>query len=128
MAVRANPIPLIQGGWYFLSFVSFIIGPIIFLFATNLITSPKEVDEAPMGSYYFEQGQRFFLLLGLVQAWTIGLDVVFNSISYPTYITMDIGTLLLLLMMSKNHRLHVASLAVLLLAFLIRSILQALAG
>lgn len=115
-------------GWDFLSFVSFIIGPIIFLFATNLITSPKEVDEAPMGSYYFEQGGRFFLLLLLVQVWTIGLDVVFNNISYPTYITTGIGALLLVLMISKNHRFHVASLAVLLLAFLFRSILQALAG
>jgi hypothetical protein len=115
-------------GWDFLSFVSFIIGPIIFLFATNLVTSPKEVDEAPMGSYYFEQGQRFFLLLCLVQVWTIGLDVVFNSVSHATYITMGIAILLLMLMASKNHRLHVASLAILLLAFLIRSILQATSG
>ena len=114
--------------WDFLSFVSFIIGPIMFLFATNLVTSPKEVDEAPMGSYYFEQGQRFFLLLCLVQAWTIGLDVVFNNTGYATYITVGIGMILLVLMISKNHRLHVAGLVILLLAFLVRSILQAAAG
>jgi hypothetical protein len=115
-------------GWNFLAFISFIIGPIILLFATNLVTSPKEVDEEPLGSYYFEQGKRFFLLLSLVQAWTVGLDIVFNSIGYPTYLTAGIGMLLLVLMVSKNHRLHVASLIILLLALLIRSILQAIAG
>ncbi len=115
-------------GWNFLAFISFIIGPIVLLFASSLVTSPKEVDEAPMGSYYFEQGRRFFLLLCLVQAWIIGLDVVFDTISYATYTTGAIAAVFLVLMVSKNHRLHVAGLGVLLLAFLIRIVFRAAAG
>ncbi len=115
-------------GWNFLAFISFIIGPIMLLFASNLATSPKEVDEAPLGSYYFEQGQRFFLLLCLVQAWIIGLDVVFDTISYATYMTGGIAAAFLVLMVSKNRRLHLAGLAILLLVFFIRIIFRAVGG
>ncbi|MFC1690362.1 hypothetical protein ACFL07_12040 [Pseudomonadota bacterium] len=115
-------------GWDFLAFVSFIMGPIVFLFATNLITSPNEVEEEPMGSYYFEQGSRFFMLLCLVQIWIIGLDVVFSTIGYATYLTAGIGILLLVMMISRNHRLHVTGLAILLSAFLARIVLRAFYG
>jgi hypothetical protein len=115
-------------GWNFLAFISFIIGPIMLLFASNLVTSPKEVDETPLGAYYFEQGKRFFLLLCLVQAWIIGLDVVFDSINYATYMTGAICAAFLVLMLSQNHRLHVTGLWVLLLAFFIRIIFRAAAG
>ena len=39
-------------GWDFLSFISFIVGPIILLFATNLITSPADVEEGAMLDQY----------------------------------------------------------------------------
>ena len=43
-------------GWDFLSFISFIIGPIVLLFATNLIASPADTEEGAMlDQYYFEQ-------------------------------------------------------------------------
>ncbi|MDH3789632.1 MAG: hypothetical protein OES53_13815 [Xanthomonadales bacterium] len=115
-------------GWNFFAFLSFIIGPIALLFASNLVTSPKEVDEAPIGSYYFEQGRRFFLLLCLVQFWVIGLDVVFDSINYATYTTGGIAAVFLVLMVSKSHRLHVAGLVILLLAFFVRIIFRAAFG
>ena len=113
-------------GWDFLAFVGFITGPILFLFATNLVTSPGHVEDGSMmDSYYFEQGRRFFLLLCLVQIWTIGLDVVFSNVGNTTYVTAIIGILFMLLMISRNHRFHVFGLAFLGLAFLFRIILQA---
>jgi len=114
-------------GWDFLSFVSFIIGPIILLFATNLITSSMEVEEGAMlDQYYFEQSARFFLLLGLVQAWTIGLDVVFENVGYATYLTVGIGILFVVLMVSKSRRVHLTGLIATALAFTVRTVLQAL--
>lgn len=114
-------------GWDFLSFISFIIGPIVLLFATNLIASPADTEEGAMlDQYYFEQSGRFFLLLGLVQIWIIALDIVFENVSYTTYLTAFIGVLFIFLMISKNYRVHIGGLIVVGLAFVVRSILQAL--
>jgi hypothetical protein len=114
-------------GWDFILFVSFIIGPIILLFATNLVTSPGDIDKgASMDPYYFEQSGRFFLMLCLVQVWTIGLDIVFSNVGNATYLTVGIGVLLLALMISKNYRFHVTGLAVMAIAFVLRIVLQAI--
>lgn len=72
-------------GWNFLSFPGFIIGPIALLFATNLIALSADPDgETIPVQYYFEHSGRFFLWLCLTHVWVIGLDVVFESISYKT--------------------------------------------
>ena len=94
-------------GWNFLAFISFIIGPVILLFATNLLLAP-DGDEgvATMDEYYFKQSGRFFLLVSLVQVWTIGLDVVFEQIGGLTYLSAGIGVLFLALMISKNYKVH----------------------
>ena len=114
-------------GWDFLSFISFIIGPIVLLFATTLIASPADTEEGAMlDQYYFAQRGRFFLLLGLVQIWIIALDIVFENVSYTTYLTAFIGVLFIFLMISKNYRVHIGGLIVVGLAFVVRSILQAL--
>jgi len=114
-------------GWDFLSFISFIIGPIILLFATNLMTSPADVEEGAMRDlYYFKQSARFFLLLGLLQVWTIGLDQVFQNVGFETYLTVATGVLFIILLVSKNYAVHIAGLVTIGLAFILRSIMQAL--
>jgi len=114
-------------GWDFLSFVSFITGPILLLFATNLITSSADSEEgAELDRYYFELSARFFLLLGLVQAWIIGLDLVFKNVSYTTYLTVVIGILFIVLMMTKKPRVHIIGLITVGLAFMARIVMQAL--
>lgn len=114
-------------GWDFISFISFISGPILLLFATNLIASPGDTETGdPLDEYYFEQSGRFFLLLALVQAWTIGLDVIFENVGSPTYLTALIAGLFIALMISKSKRLHIAGLAVIGGVILVRIILQAL--
>ena len=114
-------------GWDFVSFVCFIVGPIMLLFATNLIVSPDDTEPSnEMDSYYFEQSARFFFLLGLVQVWIIGLDVAFESVSPLTYLTAGIGVLFLVLMISKNTHLHIAGLVTVGMAFLVRIVMQAI--
>ena len=111
-------------GWNFLSFLCFIAGPIALLFATNLITASADPDEGKLlDQYYFEQSTRFFLLLALVQAWTVGLDAIFASFSFTTWLTVLTGLLFVSLMLSKNYRFHVAGLVIVGLAFMFRTIL-----
>ena len=68
----------------------------------------------------------FLRLLALVQIWVIGLDVVFETITYATYLTACIGLFFIVLAVSKNHRLHIAGASVVGLAFLSRMFLQAM--
>lgn len=111
-------------GWDFFSFLCFIAGPIALLFATNLITSPADPDEGKMlDEYYFEQSTRFFLMLALVQAWIVGLDVIFASFGFTTWLTMLTGMLFIFLMISRNYRVHVAGLVIVGLVFIFRNIL-----
>ena len=113
-------------GWDFLSFLSFIAGPIIMLFASNLIASPGGPDDGEtLDHYYFEQSARFFLLLCLVQLWIIGLDVVFDSINAMTWLTAGSALVFLALMLSKSKSFHLAGLAVVAVSFLVRVVLQA---
>ena len=67
-------------GWDFLSFLAFIIGPIVLLFATNLlIAAPDAQGDATLDASYFALSSRFFAMLALVQVWVIGLDVAFGQ-------------------------------------------------
>ena len=76
-----------------------------------------------LDEYYFEQSMRFFLLLCLVQVWIVGLDVVFATFSITTWLTVFTGLLFVLLMWSKNYRVHVAGLVTVGLVFIFRTIL-----
>ena len=73
--------------------------------------------------YYFEQSARFFLLLALVQAWIVGLDTIFSSFGVTTWLTILTGLLFVVLMISKNYRVHVGGLVVVGLTFIFRTIL-----
>ena len=113
-------------GWDFLSFVAFMVGPMALLFATNLLISPAEVEKgALLDRYYFRQSARFFFLLCLVQFWSVGLDMAFQTIDASTYLTGFVGFLFVALTLTKSYRLHVAGAAVVWLVAVARAILQA---
>ena len=76
-----------------------------------------------LDEYYFEQSARFFLLLALVQAWIVGLDTIFAAIGFMTWLTVFTGLLFVVLMLSKNYRIHVGGLVIVGLAFVFRTIL-----
>ena len=61
-----------------------------------------------------------------VQAWGIGLDVIFESVDWVTYLDGLIGALFLALAISKNNRLHVAGAVLAWPAFLARAALLTL--
>ena len=82
--------------------------------------------EAPLDDFYFDLSGRFFAMLALVQGWIIGLDIVFESITYETWLTAGIGALFIFLAVSKNQRAHIAGAALIGLAFVSRMFLQAM--
>jgi hypothetical protein len=112
-------------GWGFLSFIGFIIGPIALLFATNLLIATPGGDEASMlDEYYFELSGRFFLLLFLVQFWTVCLDAVFRSIGYLTWLAGSMAILFLVLAISRNYRVHLSGAVLAGVVLLARTVLQ----
>ena len=115
-------------GWSFMGFIAFIAGPIVLLFATNLIIAMPDGDgdDSGLDDHYFEQSSRFFVLLIGVQAWLVSLDVLFDSVDYVTYLTIGIAAVFVGLILSKNYRLHIAGVTIVGLTFVSRLILQAL--
>lgn len=113
--------------WAFLPFVSFISGPIVLLFATNLIAAaPGGNEAAVLREFFLRQCPRFFLLLFLVQAWVVGLDLLFDSVGYETYATALTGVLLLVLMFSRNYRTQLAGVVLVGVTLVVQAVLEAL--
>jgi hypothetical protein len=113
-------------GWNFLSFLGFIFGPVVLLFATNLIIAPATSQEVKSSqTHYLAQSGRFFTLMSIVQFWIVGLDILVGSISELTYITTATGLLFLTLALSKSYRLHVGGTTIMGLAILIQILIQA---
>jgi len=114
-------------GWTFLSFVGFIIGPITLLFATNvLLTLPEGGERSMLDRHYFELSGRFFFLLLLVQVWSICLDMAFDSVSKLTWLAGVIGAVFLVLVISRNQKVHLAGVTLAWVALIMRTILQTL--
>ena len=114
-------------GWTFLSFVGFIIGPITLLFATNvLIAAPQGSERTMPDRHYFELSGRFFFLLLLVQLWTVCLDISFDSVSILTWLVGLMGAVFLVLVISRNHKIHLAGTILAWVVLIMRTILQTL--
>ena len=71
--------------WKFVGFASFLIGPILLLFGTNLIVALPDPGSLAPNEHYMQKSSRFFVLLALFNLWTVGLDFVTVSVSIATY-------------------------------------------
>ena len=115
-----------MSSWSFLTFLGFIFGPVVLLFATNLIIAPANVgQDGGVRAHYLAQTGRFFALMSIVQFWIVGLDVLLGPINYLTYITAATGLLFLTLALSRNYRLHVGGATIMSLMIVIRLVIQA---
>ena len=112
-------------GWVFLTFLAFIVGPIVLLFSTQIIlVQPTGNSTTNRTEFFLENCGPFFLLLGLVQAWVVGLDLMFSTVGAVTIITGGISLLFVFLSRSRDYRVHKVSLLLIALAFVARSVLQ----
>jgi len=95
-------------GWTFLSFIGFLIGPILLLFATNLtISLPDSEQSASPREHYLTQSNRFFTMMVGVQAWIIALDFIFDTVDLATYGTAAALSIFAVLIFTNNYKAHV---------------------
>ena len=66
--------------WTFSSFLFVIGGPVLILFATNILL-PDAVGEdlVDVRKHYFDSAGQFFLILALLMVWTIAVDFVLGD-------------------------------------------------
>ena len=93
--------------WKFLGFIGFLVGPIILLFATNLLIIMPDDSADDAGTHYLLQSNRFFLLMALFTAWIVVLDVLAGEIGLLAYIAAALIALFITLVISNSRRLHV---------------------
>lgn len=92
--------------WVFESFIYVMAGPIALLFATSVLTTYGD-DMTDLDANYTGVAPQFFLLMALVQAWSVGVDPVLGvGLSSATVVNIMFGAVCLLLMMSKSLQVH----------------------
>jgi len=92
--------------WDFVGFMAFLTGPVILLFATNLLVVLPDADSQSKQQHYLDISGRFFLLMALFQGWLVGLDIVTDGVTLPTYLAAALGLLCVGLMFSTNYPRH----------------------
>ena len=91
--------------WVFLSFVGFLIGPVVLLFGTNLLLAFPEEGESAQ-DHYVDTTNRFFLLLSIFYFWQVGIDFYFDSISQVTVSAGALAIFCIALSISDSYRFH----------------------
>jgi hypothetical protein len=94
----------------FQDFLYVIAGPIIILFATNLLVpDPSSERSSDMQAHYFGISRQFFCLVALSQVWSAGTDLVlkrgFTAGSGFNVIIMGLALMLAISRVPKTHAL-----------------------
>lgn len=113
--------------WQFVEFLYVITGPMLLLFATSVITSPARNEQSVEShDHYFELCGRFFVMLALHEAWLLGLDVMYSSLSTMSLIGAAMLLLFLVLAFSSSLRVHVAGASLIWVGYIVGLILRTL--
>jgi len=111
--------------WDFFGFLYIEAGPILALFATQVLLPADGIGEDDTQSRYLAISPQFFLLLGMTQAWVIGTDFVLGNGFTMESIANVFGVgIALILMLSRGLRTHVIVTAVAGAAFVFMSVLR----
>jgi hypothetical protein len=62
--------------WAFLEFLYIVAGAAIMFFATHVLLPDATSTATDVRSHYFDVRRQFFVLLGLLMIWSIGVDVI----------------------------------------------------
>lgn len=94
--------------WLFIEFLYVISGPMLLLFATSVITAPSQDGRSgDAHGGYFALCNRFFIMLALQEAWTLGIDYGFETFNTQSILSIIMLVLFLILSVSRNLRTHV---------------------
>jgi len=110
--------------WNYTGFVAFLSGPVLLLFATNLLSRVPSQDQDAK-EFYISQSDRFFALMIGVQVWVVGLDIFFESSTIHTWIDIAIGATYALLIASGSYKLHSGVVWVMAMLMIGRMVLEA---
>jgi hypothetical protein len=95
--------------WLFVEFLYIMAGPMVLLFATSVITAPTQDEQSSEShSHYLGLCRRFFIMLALHEAWLLGIDFWYATLSALSLIYAAMLLLFLLLAVSSSLRVHVA--------------------
>ena len=112
--------------WDFWLFLFAETGPVLLLFSTQIMLGA--LAEEPDGERSLAVRQsRFFIMLALVQGWSIATGFVLgDGFSVPSALDAIILVTCLVLAVSKNRPVHVAGLAVVWIAYLAGAVVNSL--
>ena len=93
--------------WEFAGFLYIVTGPILIFFAASvLIPDLKEITTEGITKHYDEVRQRFFVLVALLQGWTMGVDLIFGG-GFEEFSVQGILMLLLAVVLAASARARV---------------------
>jgi hypothetical protein len=106
--------------WVFPEFLYIILGPVLVLFASQVLLPGGVADDTRnLDERYFEVSRPFFLLLAASQVWINGTDLLLQGGFTSAGVVNGIAALLaLVLAFSRSLRVHEALAAVMWLMFL----------
>ena len=99
---------LTAGEWDFVGFLYIEAGPILALFATQVLLPADGIGPDSTRDRYFAISPQYFLLFAMVQTWVVGSDFVlgngFTTASFGNVAGIGIAVAL---MLSRSYRVHV---------------------
>ena len=110
--------------WGFWLFLFAETGPVLLLFATQIMLGALAADPADEAASAHRQG-RFFVIFGLLQVWSIAAELVVGG-GFSVGSALDIVVLLtcVALVTSRSRQLHAAGLAVVAIAYAVGAALE----
>jgi len=114
--------------WTFSEFLYLILGPVLILFASQvLLPNPSRTDAGELSERYFEVSRPFFLLLAASQIWVNGVDLILGDGLTRLGSINGVATVFaLILAFSYNRTVHMFLTIAMWLLFLIASAVQGL--
>ena len=99
--------------WAFAGFLFIVAGPTLLFFATNVMLSGDAgPTSADMRTQYFAVRRRFFLLMGGLQVWVIGVDYYLGrGFTGAGAVNVAVLSLALVLAVSTRPKLHAVGIA-----------------
>jgi len=92
--------------WEFAGFIGVLVGPVLLLFAVNLLVVLPDNDNQDPEQHYLGISGRFFTLLGMFQIWLALLDVVVGEISLQTGLAAGLAALCFVMALSASQTFH----------------------
>jgi hypothetical protein len=91
--------------WTFAGFLYVILGPILILFASQvLLPNPSNTDAGDLHERYLEVSKPFFLFLAASQIWVNGVDLILGDGLTGSGATNGVAAVIAIILAFSHHR------------------------